>query len=99
MQQQAGGAVFRRKRRKTGVATHARAFEEFSALFTICCASPTMASRCDWSLKLVRIIEVGPALEIFAFEPGDVDQHLFWPGPARGEIFDTKFGATGLGMA
>ena len=31
---------------------------------------------------LVRITEVGPALEIFAFEPGDVDQHLLCGRPA-----------------
>jgi len=28
--------------------------------------------------QLVRVIEIGAALEIFAFEPDRIDQHLLW---------------------
>src|SRR5207237_1820 len=53
VQQQAGAAVFRRKRRQSDIlAAHACPFAKFSALFTIPSASLTIAFRCDWSLKL-----------------------------------------------
>ena len=28
--------------------------------------------------ELLRIVEIGPTLEIFALEPGRIDQHLLW---------------------
>src|SRR6266446_5915553 len=60
----------------------------------------SMSARAEAD-HLVRVTEVGPALKIFALEPGHVDQHLFCGRPAsKGrDIRDyVRFYRTGHGL-
>ncbi len=61
--------------------------------------------RCPLVPKLTRwsgSLEIGPALEIFAFEPGQIDQHLLW-APACRQVAKWSctdpFHGTGQGFA